>query len=103
MGGIGVWHLTGKRSNPYTAAVIMAAQPPDLKVLDGWDMPMFIIHGKMDELFPVVETTKAVIELEQDGADLKYRILEGVSHFQVHKYHAVIDEVNAWLIEKWGI
>jgi predicted esterase len=103
MGGIGCWHLGIERPTNFTAVVIMAAKPPDNILREGWRLPIFVIHGKKDELFPVVDTTRAVLALEEAGVDVHYRILENTSHYETYKFLPVLkEEVKSWLANRWG-
>lgn len=102
MGGIGVWHLLQRFPERFSAAIVMAAQPPDgVEDLD-WEGPLCLIHGRDDELFPLVETNQVAIALEKRGYELSYRILESVTHYQTHKYRAPLVDAVPWIQARWG-
>ena len=42
--------------------------------------PIYLVHGTLDWMFPVEIAQMARAELEQAGADLTYRQIEGLSH-----------------------
>lgn len=98
MGGNGTWYLLSHNPERFSAGIIMAAHPPE-RVEDelAWKGPLYVLHGREDELFPVVDTTRAVVRLQERGLDLTYRILEGVTHHQTYQYKAPLEDVVAWL------
>jgi len=103
MGGNGVWHLGSKFPGAFSEAVIMAAKPPKYINHNVWQKPVFIIHGKKDELFPVVDTTRTVLGLENGGVDITYRILEDVSHFETQKFQSVLQDAKTWVLNRWSV
>jgi predicted peptidase len=103
MGGNGVWHLASKYPDQFSYAIIMSASPPEVLSDFDWKMPMYIVHGRNDELFPIMDTTKAVIELEKRGIDVNYRILEKTTHYETHKFLQALREVMPQIMERWKI
>lgn len=102
MGGIGVWHMGIKIPEIFSAVIIMAAKPPDDIIKNKWYLPVFVIQGKNDELFPAFETTRVVSALEKIGVDITYRILENTTHFETFKYLPVLEDVKTWVLDKWS-
>ncbi len=102
MGGIGAWHLLNRFPERFSAAVIMAARPPEGSEELTWKGPMYILHGREDELFPVMDTTRVLVRLEERGYDLTYRILEGVTHHQTFRFQTPLEMVVPWLRKRWG-
>ena len=101
MGGIGAWHIGSRDSDPFTAMVIMAARPPDFVAGVDWKIPIYVIHVKNDELFSVVDTTRVINKLENAGVDIKYQIIEDVSHFETYRFLPALNGVRDWIIDKW--
>lgn len=79
----------------------MAARPPDFVAGVDWNIPIYVIHGKNDELFAVVETTRVINKLENTGVDIKYQIIEDVSHFETYRFLPALNGVRDWIIDKW--
>lgn len=102
MGGIGVWHLLSRFPDRFTAALIMAANPPEGAGEIEWDGPLYILHGNKDERFPIVNTTRVVIQLEERGFDLLYRVLESAAHYDTHKFKAPLEAAVPWILDRWG-
>lgn len=104
MGGIGTWRLLSHAPERFSAGVIMAAHPPEgVEQELAWKGPLYILHGREDELFPVVDTTRVVVRLEERGYDLTYRVLEGVTHHQTYRFKAPLEEVVPWLQKHWDL
>ena len=101
LGGIGTWHLAGRYPDRFTAVLAMAAQPPEYASMMDWPVPIYVIHGREDELFPVVNTTKVVVQLENRDVDITYRILEQVSHFETQKYYVPLQAAVPWILDRW--
>jgi hypothetical protein len=102
IGGIGTWHMAGRFPGRFAAALAMAAQPPKNFSIDEWSVPMYVIHGRDDEVFPIVDTTKVVIQMENQKKDVAYRILEQVRHFETYKYISPLKDAIQWVIDRWG-
>jgi predicted peptidase len=101
LGGIGTWHLVEKFSEQFTTALVMAGEPPTEINTTNWKVPLYVIHGRDDELFPIVNTTKKVVKMENGHMDITYRILDGVSHFEVHKFLDPLQEAVHWVLNCW--
>ncbi len=101
MGGIGAWHLAGKYPERFSAALIMAAAPPETVSPPDWQTPVYVFHGRADELFPLANTSRVVAQLEEQGVNLKYRILERVTHYETYRYFEPLQESLPWLLGLW--
>jgi len=101
MGGIGAWYLIKKFQEKFSAVLIMAAAPPENLQDVNWGTPMYVIHGREDELFPVTNTTRAIVQLEELGGIIKYRILERASHYDANRYLTAIKDSIPWLMQVW--
>ena len=101
LGGVGTWNLAGEYPDRFSAAIVMAGFPPDDVLEMDWQIPLYVIQGRNDELFPVAETTKIVAQLEEKGVDISYRILERVTHYETHKYVPILRDVVPWIKTAW--
>jgi predicted peptidase len=101
LGGIGTWHLAGQFPDRFATALVMAAQPPENTSVTNWTVPLYVIHGRDDELFPIVNTTKVIVQLENNDVDIAYRILERVSHFETQKFFTPLQDAVPWVLNHW--
>lgn len=85
MGGIGTWILG--RDAPFTALIPMGAPPPRDRAR--WAVPIAIVHGERDELFPAA-ATRAFAE----AYGLPVEIVPGAVHGELGPYRAAFE--RAW-------
>ena len=99
MGGIGTWELVALEPQRYSAAIIMAARPGATAAQVA--LPLFVIHGAQDALFPIDDTQSAVERIRSNGGNVEMRVLEHASHFDVHEFVDPLQEATRWLKEIW--
>ena len=102
LGGMGTWHFAGCYPERFSAAIVMAGRPPADVLEITWKVPLMVIHGRKDELLALYETKNTVIQLENQGVDIEFRILEGVTHYETHFFVAALRNTIPWLLEKWS-
>lgn len=75
-GGIGSWFLADKYPELFSAAIPIAGyyRPTKLKI------PMYVIHGKTDELFKVGEVENAVKLSQKKGSKIDLKLMDNFSH-----------------------
>jgi predicted peptidase len=101
MGGIGTWYLAARHQDRFAAALPMAVTPPSSAVDAAWDIPLYIIHGSEDELFPVRWTETAVEQLVTAGASAELVVLDGVSHHETHRFIEPLQAAIPWIQKTW--
>jgi predicted peptidase len=101
LGGMGTWHYAGRYPNHFTAAIVVAGNPPEDALEIDWRIPLLVIHGCDDEIFPLRETKEIYLQLKKLGFDIEFRILEGVSHYDIKYYGAALRNTIPWLTRVW--
>ncbi len=101
LGGMGTWHLAASYPERFAAAVVMAGMPPDNALEIEWDVPLYVMHGRDDEVLPIDPTLSAVAQLQSQGVDIKIKILEGVTHYETHLFVEPLKETIPWIREYW--
>ena len=101
LGGIGTWHLAEQYPERFSAAIVMAGLPPSTELIMDWQIPLYVIQGSEDELFPVEIMTKFVAKLEESGADVAYRVLDRVTHYESNRYIGPLKETVPWILKYW--
>jgi predicted peptidase len=101
LGGIGAWQMAYYHPDLFSGAIVMAAQPPEWISVGEWSVPLYVIHGREDEHFGIVNTTRMVVQLEEAGKDVTYRILERVRHYEVSKYSTPLQQTVPWILDRW--
>ncbi len=103
MGGIGTWHIAARNQHRFAAALILSARPIAGALSLGWRIPLYVIHGRQDEIFPFAEVLAAVDELRRRGAAVQFEPLEGVTHFETQRFIEPLRRAAAWLGALWGL
>jgi len=101
MGGSGTWYLGNRHQDRFTAALPIAARPPE----DGgvpWTIPVYVIHSREDEVAPLGPTEAHVAELRNQGADVRLVVVDGLRHFDTPRFVGPLKEAVPWLVETWS-
>ncbi|MCB0749092.1 MAG: dienelactone hydrolase family protein [Ignavibacteriales bacterium] len=94
MGGNGTWYMIDKHPNKFCAGIPMASVPSGK--LTG-ELPIYIIHGKKDELFDYKKAESAYNILKSKGANVRISLPENLSHYQGFSYVKYLQEASSWL------
>ena len=101
MGGIGTWILAAHHQKRIAAALIVSAKPPTDVYHVRWDIPLYVIHSRQDEIFPLADTEAAVNQLHEKGVAIELAIVEGITHFQTEQFVEPIQAAIPWVRESW--
>ena len=81
-GGNGAWAQAARHPGLYSAAIPMGSSPPDTP---STALPLYVLHGENDELFPVSRARQAAASVEARGGTVTLEVLP-YSHFQANLY-----------------
>jgi len=101
MGGIGTWILAARHQERFPAAIIVSAKPPTDVVDVRWEIPLYVIHSRQDEIFPLADTEAAVNHLKQKGVAIELDIVDGITHFQTERFVEPMHAAIPWVRESW--
>lgn len=101
MGGIGTWYLAARHQERFAAALPMAATPPSSAIDTAWDIPIYVIHGSQDELFPLEVTETAIGQMETRDVSVELVVMDGVSHYETLRFVEPLKEAVPWVQEAW--
>jgi len=99
MGGAGTWHFAEKFPDRFTAAVPVAGRPP--ASVQGWEMPVFAVHSRNDEVMPIAPTEARMKQLQQAGVHSEFVVLTGISHYQTNAFVPGLRRAVPWLKDLW--
>jgi predicted peptidase len=100
-GGLGAWYLAGRHPDIFSAAIPVAA-PADAEATPQVDnVPLFIIHGENDEVFPPDEVMKLYQKQKGAGADVQFVIVEKTSHYELSRYITPLKATIPWIKRVW--
>lgn len=104
-GGNGAWFYADHYPNSFSAAIAISSSYNTLNpnLLLKIDIPMYVIHGEIDELFPLEKTQNAANGAIEAGTNLEFVIADGLGHFNSCLYVPYLKEAANWLeMEVWN-
>jgi predicted peptidase len=103
-GGNASWLMAEVASNVFSASIPMASSY-DISVTATtsrkMNIPMYVIHGENDELFPIEVTKKWVDESIEAGSDITFVQADNLTHFKPCDYVPYVKDAVIWLKEIW--
>ncbi len=93
-GGIGAWFFARLYSESFDAAVPMAS---DATIVGASPLPIYVIHGADDEVFPVAPVRTAVERLAHQGAKIRFDERPEGSHLDACGYVPELTAAGHWL------
>lgn len=101
MGGMGTWALAAKHQDRFTAAVIVAGRPQPEIADVAWRIPLYVIHGKEDEVVPLRPTADLVKVLKAKGVKVEFVAVDGLTHYQVTAFVPYLRVAVPWIKRAW--
>jgi len=105
-GGNGSWFYADFYSDLFSAAIPMASSYNPAKSngdILKINIPLYVIHGQNDELFPISQTEEWVNQSIEAGSDITFVIAEGLTHFEPCDYVNYVKNASVWLqTEVWN-
>jgi len=98
-GGFGTWYLSSRYPDLFTMAIPIACKPEEEWIRNWKDLPVFIIHGTRDELFPYTDIEVLVNEMELKNVPVKLVKVENASHYDTGKYITSLKYSPIWFKE----
>ncbi len=93
MGGIGTWFLHDQHSDTFSAGIPMAAEPAGTAQGTG---PLYVIHGRTDELFDLDLVEFAVEDLHANGVPVELIVVDR-GHYNAFAYVDALRGAVGWL------
>lgn len=101
LGGIGTWHLAARYPQLFSAAISVSAVPDgnSFPIVEG--VPVYAIHSKDDEIFPI-EKVRAFVERQKSGgASVRLVEVEDFSHYETFRFVKPLREAIPWIKKTW--
>lgn len=99
-GGNGSWYLGETQPQFFSAAIPMASSyntyRPDSTVRV-MPVPMYVIHGEDDTLFPLAETQGWVDATKAAGSDITFVVADSLGHYVPCEYVPYLQDAADWL------
>ncbi len=101
MGGTGTWHLAARHQERFAAALIMAGLPESGVVDVSWDVPLYVIHSRDDQLMPLEATQAVASQLRAKGVSIELVVLDGITHYETSRFMEPLQEAVPWIQRAW--
>jgi len=75
-GGGGSW-LYAQTNQTFSAAIPLASS---YNTIDRIDVPMFVIHGENDEVFPLEVIENSINQSNINGSNIELQVAKGLGH-----------------------
>jgi predicted peptidase len=102
IGGIGTWAISARNQDIFKAALPLAAVPPEDVSQFDWQIPVYAIHGRHDELFPLLAVEQAILLLRAQGASIELVVIDGIGHYETHRYAQPLRKAIPWILKSWS-
>ncbi|MHC4599255.1 MAG: carboxylesterase family protein [Planctomycetota bacterium] len=100
LGGIGTWYLAARHPRRFAGALPMAAPPPDDADEQKWELPLYVLHSRQDEIFDASEVEAFVMRMKERGAAVDLNLIDGVTHFDTGGFVEPLRDALPWI---WGV
>jgi predicted peptidase len=101
-GGQGTWYLAARNQDRFAAAIPMAGQPQPDSADVTWEVPLYVIHSRRDEIMPFGQTERVVGRLRDRGADVEFVWLEDVTHYETDRFAQPLRAAVPWIRKAWA-
>jgi predicted peptidase len=98
MGGTGTWYLAGRHPERFGAAIPIAGRPG---ASAGWRVPVYVIHGRRDQVVPLGPAEQEVAALRAAGVDARLAVVEDATHYQTERFVPALHQAIPWLRAVW--
>lgn len=99
-GGNGAWFYGETQPDLLSAAIPMASSYNTYNTQGNprrMNIPMYVIHGELDELFPLEETQEWVEATQSVGSDVTLEVAPGLTHNEPCNYVQYLKNAATWL------
>lgn len=99
-GGNGSWFFAETQPASFSAAIPMATSYNILNPNGSGrkiNIPLYVIHGQNDELFPLAQTQSWVQASQAAGSNITFVVAPGLGHYVPCNYTSYLQQAASWL------
>ncbi len=98
-GANGAWYYAQYYPEAYSAAIAISGiyNPDRPAISPNIEIPMYVIHGQNDQLFPLEVTEDYVNYALDAGSDITFVVAPGLEHYNNCSYVPYLMDAGAWL------
>jgi predicted peptidase len=101
LGGSGTWYMAARHPHLFSAAIPISAPMEKATIPIIEHVPLHIIHGENDELFPSSEVRSIYQEQKRGGAEVQLTIVPGAGHYQLARFINPLKATIPWIKKIW--
>jgi len=101
MGGIGTWYFAAKYPSLFSAAIPISALPDPKTTPVIKEIPLYVIHSRNDEVFPLDRVRNLVDKQRSGGASIHFVIVNGISHYETYRFVKPLMKTIPWIKQVW--
>ncbi|MGD8813568.1 MAG: dienelactone hydrolase family protein [Anaerolineales bacterium] len=101
LGGIGTWYIAARNQSLFTAALPISAAPLPSSAETEWRIPLYVIHSRQDEIFPLDTVEEVVRTLQAKGTSIELLVVDGVTHFETESFVHPLQTAIPWIRKLW--
>jgi predicted peptidase len=101
MGAIGTWYIAARHPDLFSAAIPVSGMAEQSTIEMFPDLPVYVIHSKADEIFPIKDVEKMVQTLESKGVPVKLVVIKRISHYHTEDFTGPLRKAIPWVKQLW--
>jgi predicted peptidase len=94
---MGVWSMTGLEPDLFAAGIVIAADPVIGSLKGTAIVPKYVIHSRIDEVFPFADVERDVQAEINMGAPIVFTPVDNFSHTSILSYTPALKGSELWL------
>lgn len=102
MGGAGTWYMAARNQKRFAAALPVSARPQTDSADIPWEIPLYVIHSRQDEVVPLGPTETTVNRLKAKGTSVELVVVEGITHFETSRFIVPLKGAVPWIRKVWA-
>ncbi|MBN1485788.1 MAG: dienelactone hydrolase family protein [Chloroflexia bacterium] len=100
LGAEGAWYIAARNAGLFCAAIAISGRPHPQTVEQIEHTPLYIIHSRQDERFPLAEIETVVEQLKSRRAPIQLAVVEEATHGQLERFVQPLQEAQPWVQSK---
>lgn len=101
MGGAGTWYLAARNQKRFRGAVPVSGRPQDEAIGASWEIPIYAIHSRQDEVIPFASAEAAINQLKAKGVAVELVAVDGITHFETTRFILPLRAAIPWIQNVW--
>ena len=101
MGGVGTWYFATHQTEYFAAAIPISGAPPPGIDNVAEILPLYVIHSRKDELFPIAKVEQTLAQLKTAGKRAQLVSLDEPGHFDIGEFGDSLKAAIPWIMKIW--